>query len=659
MTFVFGASIGSILMVQRVDDRASARSFRPATASEAADLSGGVIYDSIDGEQITVNYWRIESPGATIAGLPGEPFRGQWYVSPALAGRLQGDPVLGERYGNARVVANDGVGSVEELFAHRVVGPGVPLPHRYVDAPGPEWSGLNAGVSVTAVGFGAFVVVGLTGGGLLLAALGPMGVGLARRMQLLRVLGAGRAQLWAISGVSGVVMALPGVVIGGVGWYLAASRLRRVPLVGQPVLAGDLSVPVWLLVTASAVVVVMTAALGAGRWGQQVAGVRPGARIPLPSSYWRLAPLIASLGLMVLATTRSGSGAVRMLLTGLLLGAVGVVVALPVLVFWLGRLVARGRSVLALLVGRRMSFEALGSARPLLSLAAAGVLVPVAASYIAVARTQDEPIDTGPISALSIRGELATAEMDKLARHAGGAFAEVFVALPDPGDFSEPRWHVVADCRSIAAVAPLDRCGPTQLALTGSAQSVLAQYHGGGTVAPEGASFDHRLFLSSDLERAESVIRSFVVNSERADLQVTSAADLLAKEARSVRWIIAALKLTAAGAIAALVLSLITTSLRSAGTRLRLFGIGADTGLVRKLVGAESAIAVAVMGLTGVAIGTVGAVAYALVDGTVSPNYTPSLLVAAVTLLAALVAGVAGSALVTEESARKSLRTLD
>ena len=81
--------------------------------------------------------------------------------------------------------------------------------------------------------------------------------------------------------------------------------------------------------------------------------------------------------------------------------------------------------------------------------------------------------------------------------------------------------------------------------------------------------------------------------------------------------------------------------------------------MIRRLAAAESAATVAVVGLGGVAIGTVGAVAYALVDGSVSPNYGPSSLLAGATLLAAALSGLAAAVFVSTGSSRTALRALD
>ena len=70
VTLICCAAVSAALMTQRVDERASGRTFETAPADRPADLSIGTIYDSVRGEPIFVYYWRIETPGVRIPGVP-------------------------------------------------------------------------------------------------------------------------------------------------------------------------------------------------------------------------------------------------------------------------------------------------------------------------------------------------------------------------------------------------------------------------------------------------------------------------------------------------------------------------------------------------------------------------------------------------------------
>ena len=154
------------------------------------------------------------------------------------------------------------------------------------------------------------------------------------------------------------------------------------------------------------------------------------------------------------------------------------------------------------------------------------------------------------------------------------------------------------------------------------------------------------------------ILRSYAVNSD-GDVSVFSSADNQHSESRSVRWIIGAVQLGTVGAFAALLLSVVTSASRSAATRMQLFAIGARASTISRLAATESAVAVVAVGLGGVAVGTVGAVAYALVDGARATNFWPSLVIAASVLVAAAVSAVASALYVSGSSPRSALRTQD
>ena len=85
---------------------------------------------------------------------------------------------------------------------------------------------------------------------------------------------------------------------------------------------------------------------------------------------------------------------------------------------------------------------------------------------------------------------------------------------------------------------------------------------------------------------------------------------------------------------------------------MRLFAVGAQASTIRRIAASESAITVAAVGLGGVAVGTVGAVAYALVDGARATNFWPSLVIAASVLAAAAVSAAASALYVSGSSLR-------
>ncbi|MCP3976387.1 MAG: hypothetical protein GY720_18025 [bacterium] len=121
----------------------------------------------------------------------------------------------------------------------------------------------------------------------------------------------------------------------------------------------------------------------------------------------------------------------------------------------------------------------------------------------------------------------------------------------------------------------------------------------------------------------------------------------------------ASIKIAATGAFLALLLSVSTSASQSAKTRLRLIALGARLDTIRRLAATESFVVVAVVGLGGTAVGTIGAVAYALVDGSVDPNYAPSTVIAAATIAAACLAGLTSATQINPTNAHQALNNPD
>lgn len=655
VTVLACATVGAALMAARVNERSELRTFQPAAPDQRADIMRDGKYDSVNGEQISVYYWRIETDGVVIPGIVQDAATGEWFVSPELARRIAHEPLLEGRFPNARTMGHDGVGSADELVAYRFVGPEAELRERLIAVPGTDWIGWNAGIDGSIVAFAGAGLVVVLGIGFLRAALGPVSVGLARRLSLLAALGATRPSLWMLSAASSAVVSAPAAAVAAVAWYLIAPSLESVPLVGQKVFKGDLQVPLLLAIVIAFGIVALTAAVALTRPHRHI-GSRPVSRVPSPPALWRVIPLLASLAMIAYSTAQSGSGAVKSLLTGLIAACLSVTFALPVLIHLLGNTLARGASTLSLLLGRTLSSNAVSSTRPLLALAAVAVLVPSGASFIATARADDPPPPPSLVETIAVSGRLDDATLSQLEQDAGGVFVDIFANEPqDPRIPRTLTW--VTDCESLAPYMVLDRCGPNGIVVETAAAPAFAGLES-STRAPSNTTLDSRLFVTNDGDRAEAVLRAYAVNNYPNAISVTTR-HRQKHESRIVPWLVSGMQIAAAGAFAALLLSVITNASQSATTRLRLVGIGAEVPMIRQLAATESFTTVAVVGLFGTAAGTVGAVAYALVDGSVSPNYWPSLVIAAATLTAAALSGAASAVYVSRASAQSALNTPD
>ena len=655
VTVLACAAVSTALMVARVNERAEHRTFQPAASAQPSDMMRSTIYDSINGQTIFVYLWRIETKGVTVPGVPADADTGDWFVSPELAKLIPAEPLLQGRFPSARTIGKDGVGSADELVAYRFVGPEVALDERLVFVPGTDWIGLNAGIGGTTValaGAGLVIVVGI---GLLRSASGPIGVGLARRLTLLSVLGATNVSKWVLTAASAAIVSAPAAIISALAWYLIAPSLEIVPLVDQKVFRGDLKIPLWITALVVVGVVALSGLVALTRSIPNV-GSRPTSSVPTPPSLWRVTPLLASLLVILYATTRSDSGAVRLLLTGLLAACLSTTFALPVILHRFGTALAGNGSLLSLLVGRRLTSNAITSTRPLLALAAAAVIIPVAASYVATARAGDPEPQPSPVSTFTVDGQLDDNTITQLEKDTEGTFVDVYISNPQPDTPTTRTW--VTDCESLLPYMRLIRCDQQAIIVEEAALVAFFGLEASSTQTPSNASILYRLFVTNNAERAETVLRSYAVNSDSSRISVSSRFDRT-QESRLVPWLITSIQIVGIGAFIALLLSVITHTSQFAATRLRLIGIGAELATIRRLVVLESFTATTLVGLCGAGVGTVGAVAYALVDGTVSPNYWPSLAIIAATLTTATLTAATSAIYVSIVPAQSWLNTHD
>ncbi len=654
---IAGILISTANLAKRVDARATNTSVSIVGDHEPADFSHDTIFDSIGGEQIYVHYWRVERPGATVPGIPEGARLGQWFVSPELQRRIATEPGLRGRFLDARVIGTDGITSASQLVAHRLVGPDTDL--RFRVAAGQTASRVRGAVGFEArdVAAASIVLVMLMGSGLLLAALGPSACGLQRRLSILRSLGASGLSLRMVAAATGAAMAAPGAFLGSLTWSVAAPQLQRVPLVGQRVLRGDLALSS-VQVVGIAMAITTLAGLLAARRSRSRVRLRPTLRLVGSPSHWRIAPLIVSVTGIAYATTQSGELSVRLFVTSLFAAAISVVIALPLLLHSLGKRLARVGSLPLLLAGHRLRWDAGRASLPLVTLAAVGVLVPVAVSYVANARGEDPDPPGASVETVTLNGEVDAGTLQNLESVTGGVFVDIYYHLDDNAD-TPPITTWVADCDALRTVVEVTSCDADGIILESAASAAVAHFDAGSSVAPTQHELEQRVLISKQGSHAEQGLRAFVLNNNLTNLGVWSYDDAHGSESATVAWIVAAVQVGAATAIVALLLSVANNASRSASTRVRLLAIGARRSLIRRVASIESAALVAVVGLAATAIGTLGAFAYSLVDGSALPNYAPSLGIALCVLVAATLAAAAAAASVNASVLTTSSNQLD
>lgn len=634
-------------MSARIDDRATGRAFSAAAPGAPVTFERSALFDeTIDDRQIYVYWWRIVDPSARVPGVRGVPPVGSWFVSPALAERMAGEPALAVRYPDAGVIGHEGVAHRGELLAYRFVGPEVALSEQLSDQPGTDWIGDGAeAVDLYPIAVAALALIGVPGLGLLVAAMAPFAAQLERRLAVLDALGApARAQRTVVLAHAGVC-AGPGALLGAAGWFVVSPRLTAVPLVGRRVFASDLGAPLAAVAAVGAAVTVLAMIVAAVR-PRRLAGNRPVARTPPRPTLARALPLVAGLVVMlagVLVPDRNGA---KVFLVGVVASAVGAVIALPYVLDRAGTALAQQPATMWLLVGRRLRWNAVASTRSLLAVGALAALVPLVAAWVAVARDVDRPPHTDRY-VVELRGDLSEADRAQLLRRTGAAPLDVVATTEADG---RQTLGLVGDCTALAAYLRFAPCGPTEFSLAPDPGMDLGGYTGlGGTAArPPGAQHVSTLFVSDDGAAVDQALRHFVVNASATGMQVTTPGRAVFHESPLVQWILGAARLAGVVGGLALVLHLVGQAARLAPSRARLLALGADIAVVRRLAGAEAAFAVALVGGGCTAVGAIASWLFVQIDGSAAVPYGAIALVIAATLTAAALAGAAAGAAVPD-----------
>jgi hypothetical protein len=568
----------------RVHDRATVRSFAPAADGAPAALTRATLFDeAADGRQIYVEVLRITDPAVRIQGVPGPPRAGTWWVTRALADRFASQPALAHRYPGARILSRSGTAHRGELLAYHLLGAGPDLPERLSRAPSSDWIGDGGDVvdlyPIVIAGLG---LVGIPGAGLLLAAMGASAGSLERRRLLLRSLGASRTTELALVGAHVGVVALPGALAGGFGWWLLAPRLRSVPFVGRSVFRGDLALPLGVVLMGSSAVAVLTLLVAVLRRRARL-GPRRTALVPTTPPAARAVPLVAALGVLAAGVAVPGRAGAQVFLMGVVACTLGAVVALPYVIARVGTRVATGSSLLALLVGRRLAWHARTAARSLLAVGALACLVPVLGAWVSVARHLD-PADRRPSGSVEIHGPMPDHDVRSLERTTG-------------------------------ATAERDgTVGATRFVTTRAGAPAL-----------------------------EDAARAYVVDGERPGLQVRVPGRDVSHESPLVGWILGAARVAGLVGLGALGLHLAAQSAEHGRTRIRLAAVGADIGFLRRLVGIEAAGSVALVGLGCTAVGAADSWMFVQRDATAQVPWVVIVLVALAVTTAAVVSGVAAA----------------
>jgi hypothetical protein len=648
-TVVVCGVVSTTLLLQRVEERSAARSFAPVVGAEPAAIRMHVVFDAApDGDQIYVYWWRLLDPDVHLPGVPERPAVDSWYVSPALADRIETDPALAGRFPGAEEIARSGIANADELVAYRFVDPTVDLSDSLSARLDPDaYLADPVDTRVRSVLRAAFVLLALPVLGLLFAGLAPLSASLDQRLGVLEALGASRRVRSSLIACQAALSATPGALAGAAGWWAVAPHLTTVPFVGRRVFAGDLRISVSLALASTVLVLVAAGTVAAARHRGAASG-RPSRRVSRPPDGRRA--LLLVLGLTMMA---AGSGLVadsgRLYLTGLFLSAVGGVAALPLLFVRLGDALADSTGTLPLLVGRRLRWNARTASRSLLLVGVLAALSPVAFAWIQLerARLNDAGSPTG-IQPVPLEGALPTGEVESLRRRTGAVPVEL-VADRNVDPAAQPPPVLVGDCRALGRLVDLTRCDESGFALSPAAEPGFARYSPDGAASsslvglaarPEGYETVATLFVGEDRRAVEAALRAHIVNRAQPGPPV-GYVEYLLHESPLTRWALGGLVVGTLTAGMALGLHLAAQAARSATSRTRLGAMGMSRAALRRLAATESALTVALTGLSCCVVGALANWWFVQLSPGAAMNLAAIGIVVAAVLAAAALSGVA------------------
>ena len=520
-------------------------------------------------------------------GLDRWPDPGTFVVSPALAAAIDGSPELRARYPKFVVIGDDGLSDGGEWFAYARPRAGELLP---VDAAlfkgfGTSHHDGGSRELTSTVVFGAMLFVGIPALLLLAAGLAVASPTRERRRVVLHWIGAPRAVSGRIAAAESVLAAAPGVLLALLLWVLVAPRLRSIPVVDVHPLSEDLSLSPLLVVGVGLAVLVAigTSSFLLGRRRTRVSGPRPVASARV--SRLGLIPLVAAaliIGWGVYAPQARSSKYPALIATLLLL--VGVPASLPYLARLAGRAMADGKSVAALLAGRRVATDPGGAIRPLLGVGAFVFMTLTVVGFVVATKSNDPPRPRDP-------------SLD---------FAEILYFSPSAGDldavsnrldgmmvaaFDQSQMSLAVTCEEASRAGGENACGP-------DGQLTLAWRDRVGTFLNLPPNIRPLVHLVPPASPEGQSARAIVIGEHRDDfakrVRVAAAAELLAPEVATSEtfeprpsplwsWIEGGLAFAALLLVVGLFLALIDRLIRTAAHHRPLILVGATNRHLRQL----------------------------------------------------------------------------
>ncbi|MET9398502.1 FtsX-like permease family protein [Kitasatospora sp. NPDC002965] len=373
------STLASINAVEKSNDRALWLNSAAASRNETAPvdpLRWRHSAEYYDGEELLRVEVAATGPTSPVPpGVPALPKAGEYYASPALAKRIRETPAvqLGDRFPGrlAGEIGAEALPSPDSLLV--LVGRS---PEELAARPGARQfttiaTALPAGCDGNECpgagvrGDAMTLILSVVAGALLFPVLVFIGTATRlsaatreQRYAAMRLVGATPRQITVISTVESAVAAAAGTVLGFATYLLLRPLVATVPFTGRRFFLDDLSLtPVQVMAVLLGVPLVAAAAARLALRRVTVSPLGVSRRVtPKPPTAWRVVPLVAGLaelGWFVGRRPQSTDGQTAAYLTGFLVIMLGLVIAGPWLTMAAARLVAVRTSRPATLIAVR------------------------------------------------------------------------------------------------------------------------------------------------------------------------------------------------------------------------------------------------------------------------------------------------------------------
>jgi hypothetical protein len=572
-------------------ERVASRGYAVAGEGDTIAYDRFVGFDvAPDGSQIVIVTWHLAMPGPAPAGFPPGATPDVFYVSPALADLANRSSIIGARFAGFQRLDHRFVGQADELLAYRLSDTSERMNEHLSGRSGFEGVGEVTLPERAATIAPTILLLLVPGTGLVWAGATAPSHRLRRRLDVLDLVGASRRQLTGVVLAFALAVVLPGALVGIGAWWIVNQRLGTIPLTTLQVRRGDLATSgLQSFGIVAGVVVAYTLVLARATLARRIVAPRSNSLLSMVA--------VGGIGLVAAPIVGGKFGFAT------LLGAVGTIMfgaaaIVEALYRALGARLASRPTWRSVIVGRRLTSAASGSARSQVAWLGLLILIPIVGTWIKMVRTPDSH-DTQNISVVQLGGDDVMEVRRSLEVAAGSAAAQVAVERTDVDDPGEPHRRLIADCDRLPRTI-VDRCSASgAFELTPDGRRALGRFDPtASSRVPDGFDLDSASLLFFDTTDGviETTLRAFAARTP--GFSVNSELTFRQRESPLIPLVLAALAATTITTALGLALSLAGQAARSARSRRNLVLIGASGPTIAGIAAIEAMI---VIGLAAVA----------------------------------------------------------